>query len=449
VVDTSGAYIPGHGTPTVILFGRAQLPMSDHIWAVLGKRGEPKKPKEGEEEGGLVWAAIVSCGSQPQDMSPFVSVASVRRATFEAHPWSLGGGLSADTKSNIESNASGSMCERVVLPIGRAVRIGQDDAYMMSLDEANRFDTRGIHLRGLLLGENVRDYEATTPIHVFYPYEAGSLRRVNACDPEWAGPFRHYWRFRVALDSRATFQGTMRNAGLEWFEYMQHTASAYRTPLSITFAEVATHNHFVFDRGGKVFKQTAPVIKLPAAATEDDHLDLIGLLNSSALGFWMKQVIHRQGGSGVRARHPAEDWERFYEYDATKLQPPPLRRPPRPRRPRSALDATAQSRAACLPAAVLASGDWTPDLSRASSPKPASTTPASPTSWSHCKRSSTGSPTAPMACSGVDPVETVGPDAIEPLAPATAPSRSSSPAPTTRPIPTRSPPGGRATATTE
>jgi hypothetical protein len=27
----------------------------------------------------------------------------------------------------------------------------------------------------------------------------------------------------------------------------------------------ATHNHFVLDRGGKVFKQTAPVIKLPAA----------------------------------------------------------------------------------------------------------------------------------------------------------------------------------------
>jgi hypothetical protein len=171
VVDTSGAYIPGHGTPTVILFGRAQLPMSDHIWAVLGKRGEPKKPKEGEEEGGLVWAAIVSCGSQPQDMSPFVSVASVRRATFEAHPWSLGGGLSADTKSNIESNASGSMCERVVLPIGRAVRIGQDDAYMMSLDEANRFDTRGIHLRGLLLG---RTFETTRP-----PLRSTSFTRMK------------------------------------------------------------------------------------------------------------------------------------------------------------------------------------------------------------------------------------------------------------------------------
>ena len=40
-------------------------------------------------------------------------------------------------------------------------------------------------------------------------------------------------------------------------------ARRYRIPLSIVFAEVATHNHFVLDRGGKVFKQTAPVIKLP------------------------------------------------------------------------------------------------------------------------------------------------------------------------------------------
>ena len=29
VIDTSGAYIPGHGTPTVILFGRNRQPDSD------------------------------------------------------------------------------------------------------------------------------------------------------------------------------------------------------------------------------------------------------------------------------------------------------------------------------------------------------------------------------------------------------------------------------------
>jgi hypothetical protein len=35
-------------------------------------------------------------------------------------------------------------------------------------------------------------------------------------------------------------------------------------PSKVTYAEVATPNHFVLDPGWKVFRQTAPVIKLPA-----------------------------------------------------------------------------------------------------------------------------------------------------------------------------------------
>ena len=42
---------------------------------------------------------------------------------------------------------------------------------------------------------------------------------------------------------------------LRWYEYLVTYASKLRTPLSIAFAFVATHNHFVLDRGGKVFKQ--------------------------------------------------------------------------------------------------------------------------------------------------------------------------------------------------
>ena len=77
--------------------------------------------------------------------------------------------------------------------------------------------------------------------------------------------------------------------------------------MSIAFAFVATHNHFVLDRGGKVFKQTAPVIKLPAGATEDDHLELLGVLNSSAACFWLKQVSHDKGNRGVNEGHGGED----------------------------------------------------------------------------------------------------------------------------------------------
>ena len=53
-----------------------------------------------------------------------------------------------------------------------------------------------------------------------------------------------------------------------WFDHCDVLRKdSYALRLSITFAFVATHNHFVLDRGGKVFKQSAPVIKLPAGAT--------------------------------------------------------------------------------------------------------------------------------------------------------------------------------------
>ena len=102
-------------------------------------------------------------------------------------------------------------------------------------------------------------------------------------------------------------------------------AERLRTPLSIAFAFVATHNHFVLDRGGKVFKQSAPIIKLPADATEDDHLALLGLLNSSTACFWMKQVVARQGQTEVSAvALQDEAWEKFYEYHGTKLDDFPV-----------------------------------------------------------------------------------------------------------------------------
>ena len=57
VIDTSGAYIPGHGTPTVILFGRHRTPVGHEVRAVLGIRGEPSTPDNPAQ--GLVWRSIV------------------------------------------------------------------------------------------------------------------------------------------------------------------------------------------------------------------------------------------------------------------------------------------------------------------------------------------------------------------------------------------------------
>ena len=118
----------------------------------------------------------------------------------------------------------------------------------------------------------------------------------------------------------------MLERGLKWYEYQELYRNKLGTPLLITFGEVATHNHFVLDRGGKVFKQTAPVIKLPVDASDADHLGYVGLLNSSLACFWMKQVCHNKGSTvdAKGARQTTDAFENFYQFNATKLRKFPL-----------------------------------------------------------------------------------------------------------------------------
>lgn len=75
VIDTSGAYIPGHGTPTAILVNRNQPPASDTVPTVMGKRGEPSKPADPAR--GVVWTEIARAVQERESM------ARLRTATAE------------------------------------------------------------------------------------------------------------------------------------------------------------------------------------------------------------------------------------------------------------------------------------------------------------------------------------------------------------------------------
>ena len=100
VIDTSGAYIPGHGTPTVILFARNRRPVASTIRTVMGIRGEPTRPTIRRK--GLVWSAIVAQIDQPGSQSEFVSVGDSPRELFHKHPWSIGGGGAAELKEQLD-----------------------------------------------------------------------------------------------------------------------------------------------------------------------------------------------------------------------------------------------------------------------------------------------------------------------------------------------------------
>jgi hypothetical protein len=319
VIDTSGAYIPGHGTPTVILFARNQPPHGD-VRAVLGIRGEPGRPANAAK--GVVWSSIVGLVDQPGSEDEYVTVVDLERQRLTSHPWSIGGGGSSDLLDRLEAQGA-VLLKDICPPIGYT---GQTNADDIMLADARSFERRrvGLHMhRPLVIGEFIRDWTFGELPEALFPYST-SVELIDCTDD--AGYYKWLWPARTTLGSRATFaKVTYFLEGRPWWEWHQVTARRLRTPLSIAFAFVATHNHFVLDRGGKLFNRSAPVIKLPEGTTEEEYLGLLGLLNSSTACFWMKQVFHKKGtissGTGGLV---TEQWEPFWEFDGTKLKQFPL-----------------------------------------------------------------------------------------------------------------------------
>ncbi|MEU5413480.1 BREX-2 system adenine-specific DNA-methyltransferase PglX [Streptomyces clavifer] len=344
VIDTSGAYIPGHGTPTVILVGtrKSYSKRGTTVRTVRSVQGEPSAPANPVE--GLVWRAIVEQIDAPDSKSQWVSVADLERGRyFATAPWILADG-GAELNEQLSGGNQVPMKAVIDPPIGRAIRAGADEAYIRPLRPTFRTVTDRGALHPLIKGDIVRDWIASSEELIWYPYSNG----IDLDDLR-----TDLWPLRAMLAARRTFQGDMADAGLGWWDYMQHTASAYKSPLSIAFAFVATHNHFVLDRGGKVFNRSAPVIKLREGATEDDHLQLLGVLNSSTAGFWLRMVSHDKGRPGADLAGADEPWEHRFEFTGTKLEEFPLPSS-YPTAVAKELDSLSRSLAAVSPAVVVA-----------------------------------------------------------------------------------------------
>jgi hypothetical protein len=310
LIHTSGAYIPGHGTPTVILFGRNRAPVARTVRAVLGIRGEPSTPEDPAQ--GLVWRSIVDLTDRPGTSNEYISVADMARDRLDRHPWSLQGGSAPDALAAIESATAAKLSASIDV-IGRTTHTGEDDVFYMSPHVAQRFGSSHQFV-DLVVGEDIRDW-LIQPVEVtLLPYNIETAERLPELPPDVA---MHMWCYRASLKSRRDFGQFIEERGLPWYEHSMFFPERFRRKLGIAFAFVATHNHFVLDRGGKVFNRTAPVIKLPAGASEDEHLGLLGLLNSATACFWMKQVCFNKGMG-------EEHWADRFEHDGSKVGAFPL-----------------------------------------------------------------------------------------------------------------------------
>lgn len=344
VLDTSGAYIPGHGTPTVILFGRHRLPVERNVRAVMGIRGEPAIPDDPAT--GLVWSAIVEQVDRPSSQSAFVSVSDLPREYFRKHPWSIGGGGAAELREQLAETAASTL-DDVASDIGCVAITREDDCFRIGTGAARRHGLAGDHVRPLVAGEEVRDWGICGSVGSIWPYDPQTLEATTE-----GGEVQFLWPWRTQLASRVAFGKSQIDHGLQWHEYSMFFRERFLNPLSIAFADINTHNQFVLDRDGKIFTRTAPAIKLPANAGEDGHLQVLGLLNSSVACFWMKQVFHNKGLRGIGGGITTEKWEQFFAFDGTKLKKFPVSED-RPLGITRELDHLAQQRTRTLPATLV------------------------------------------------------------------------------------------------
>jgi len=309
VIDTSGCYLPGHGTPTLLLFGRNRSPAEAPIPAVLGKRGEQEPPADPARA--PVWSEIIANHESVGFEGQYVSVESFTRLEARRHPWLLAGGGARSLHERLTKAAPSRLGQF-------AKSIGFDAitqaSHLLEITKAN-YRRLGVEVETLLPyvnGDIVRDWSfQDTGIHIPVPYSRDTWELWRSLDAV-PGLARFLWPHRTWMAIRSVSGDTrMPDVGLPHWAIPQLAIEKHRTPFSLVFGEVATHNHYVLDRGGKVFKQTAPLIKLMPGRPETDHQALYAYLNSSTVAFWDRLVFFQKGGDqvGEGARLSKTPWQ--------------------------------------------------------------------------------------------------------------------------------------------
>jgi SAM-dependent methyltransferase len=208
VVDCSGAYIPGHATPTAILFGRNRPPVSSVVRTVRGIRGEPTAPVEAAS--GQVWSAIIAQTDCSESVSEFISSEDTLRTGLSQHPWSMGGGGAGDVQQVIEEAANRFLSD-VATEIGRTTHTGEDAFFVV--DRPSLLPEITVPI---VLGENVRDYIIRPAVHTIFPYDVETGCVLQSI-PESLS--QHAWVHRTGLRARRDFGQNIEERGLAWFEH--------------------------------------------------------------------------------------------------------------------------------------------------------------------------------------------------------------------------------------
>jgi hypothetical protein len=313
VIDTSGARIPGHGTPTVILFGRNRPPTAPTVRSVMGIRGEPTTPLNPAI--GMVWTAITTQVDSPGSESPFISVADAPRDAFSTHPWSLGGGGAAELKDMIEASCGRTLTE-LGCDIGVLGMTNAEEVMVMPPRCFSRHKCERHVFFPIVAGENIREWEIGTRDQAYFPYANGRLVSIETT----SAFLRRLWPYRTTLRARATFSGlTYGQAGRPWWEWHQLTARRLHRQNTVAFANIATHVHAMLPDDHDLFNVTVAIIQMANDVPPLVVRGVLGLLNSSVACFWLRQVCQPKGSSGIGRGVYDEAWEKHFAFNGSNL----------------------------------------------------------------------------------------------------------------------------------
>jgi hypothetical protein len=302
VVDTSGASLPGHATPTILLFSRNKPPvgLDAPVQIVASRKGGPSDIADPRT--GPVWSTIVRNYQKKDYQDAFISVYQLPQSTLIIHPWSFGAGHSRAILAKlrlyptlIESGADA----------GTVVIMIENDAYV-------RRYARFLPQSPMISGPDIRDFRVNDLARTLcpLPVDSSEIRRLASLE---------LWSLRATLGNRPTFKGIpFRNDPKKfWWQFAQVVESRINLPSPyITIGEINSNSQFSVTSGDIIFDQSAPIMTLKNATLEE-HWFIAIVLSSSIFEFWFKSRCRIKNRWG-------EEWEYQYVRNVTNILQAPV-----------------------------------------------------------------------------------------------------------------------------
>jgi hypothetical protein len=314
VIDTAGAFIPGHGMPTVILVARHRVSdPADRVFAVLGGRGEPRPPDDAAK--GFVWQSIGRSLQTLGHHDQWTTSTTLDHRQVTTFPWSFAVG---DTALVLEKLSSARRLGSSVARVGYQASIGAEEIFSASRESFERDRTEPAAIVPMVSGENVRDWTVSVERYAFLPRQrAGGDDQSSS-----AGHLRRIWPYQIVLSHRATFSGkTYEQEGRPWFSWHQPPVSLGDREL-IVYSAIGTTPHFALLPHGAVAMPSAPVIDGVDGLMA---VELVALLNTSTICFWLKQNSMAKGQPNAdQTAGEGEPWEARYQFLPGQIRDIPL-----------------------------------------------------------------------------------------------------------------------------